>query len=81
MRGIVSKNPFTGEIKNAYKFLTREELKAKLDRSNAAFEIQRKRPLQERAALIKRVGEEIGARMKEFSEIMTFEMGKPIVDA
>jgi succinate-semialdehyde dehydrogenase / glutarate-semialdehyde dehydrogenase len=46
-----------------------------------AFEIQKRRTLEERAAIIKKMGQVIDSRLKEISETITFEMGKPIVDA
>ncbi len=46
MRTIVSKNPYTGQLRETFKFISNQDLSAKLDRSAAAFEIHRKRTIQ-----------------------------------
>lgn len=81
MRSIISKNPFTSSIRESFKFISNEELEQKLSRAEQAFEIQRKRSIQERASMIKKLGDCIQERFKEASECVTFEMGKPITDA
>ena len=37
MRKIISKNPFTGEIKKVFEFISDQELKDKLDKGAQAF--------------------------------------------
>ena len=59
MRQIISKNPFTGQVKGTFPFLSNQELTEKLDRSARAFEIQKKRTLEERASIITKVGQVI----------------------
>ena len=81
MRGIVSRNPYTGQLREAFKFISNQDLDAKLDRAEQGYAIQAKRSIQERAAIIKRVGDCIQERFKEASECVSFEMGKPITDA
>ncbi len=81
MRNIISKNPFTGQIKETFKFLTPEELDQKILRAKQGYEIQRKRTVLERAQLIKRLGECLQDKFKEATETITFEMGKPITDS
>lgn len=56
MRNIISKNPFTGQVRETFKFLTPEELDQKILRAKQGYEIQKKRTVLERAQLIKRLG-------------------------
>ena len=67
MRNIVSRNPFTGQIRPPIPFITDKELHAKMERSAQAFEVQKKRTLEERAAMIKKLGQVIDHRKKEIS--------------
>jgi acyl-CoA reductase-like NAD-dependent aldehyde dehydrogenase len=72
MRNIISKNPFTGQVKGLYPFISAHELGDKLDRSAVAFEIQKRRTLEERAGLIQKLAKVIEGRTKEISEMITF---------
>lgn len=45
VRAIVSKNPFTGQLRETFKFITNEELDHKLNRAEKAYEIQTKRTI------------------------------------
>lgn len=81
MRGIISKNPFTGQVRETFKFLTNQELEQKILKAQAGFEIQKRRTVQERAKIIANLGHCIQERFKEATETVTFEMGKPIADA
>ena len=65
MRNIISKNPFTGQIKETFKYITNQELDQKILRAASGFEIQKKRTIQERAQLIKKLGDCIQERFKE----------------
>lgn len=81
MRAIVSKNPYTGQLRETFKYISYQDLDGKLDRAEQGYAIQVKRSIQERAAIIKRLGDCIQERFKEASEYVSFEMGKPITDA
>ena len=81
MRNIVSRNPFTGQVRAPIPFITDKELHDKMERAASAFEVQKKRSLEERASMIKKLGQIIDHRKKEISEAITWEMGKPIADA
>ena len=52
MRRIISKNPFTGQIRKEYDYLTKQQLEDKIKRSEEGFAVQGKRTIQERAKLI-----------------------------
>lgn len=81
MRRILSRNPFTAEVRQEFNYLSNAELDQKLDRAEKAYEVHSKRTILERAALIKRLGESIEKRFKDASECITWEMGKPITDS
>ena len=59
MRRILSRNPFTAEVRQEFNYLSNAELGQKLDRAEKAYEVHSKRTILERAALIKRLGESI----------------------
>jgi acyl-CoA reductase-like NAD-dependent aldehyde dehydrogenase len=56
-------------------------LDGKIKRAEQGFAIQKQRTIQERAQLIKKLGDCIQERFKEATETVTFEMGKPISDS
>lgn len=81
MRKIISKNPYTGQLRETVNFLTNQELDAKIKRAEQGFEIQKKRTIQERASILGRLGDALQDKLKEASETITFEMGKTITEA
>ncbi len=52
MRKILSKNPFTGQIREQFDFITNENLHAKIVKAAEGFEVQKKRSIKERAHII-----------------------------
>ena len=62
MRKIISKNPFTGEVKKVFEFISDQELKDKLDKGAQAFELHRNRTFEERQAMIRKLGAAIEKR-------------------
>ena len=56
MRRIISKNPFTGQIRKEYDYLTNQQLEEKIKRAEEGFTVQGKRTIQERAKLIANMG-------------------------
>lgn len=73
-----SLNPATGEILASYDELSDQDLKAKIDKAQMAFEVWRKVSFEERAALMKKVGVILTERAEEYAKLMALEMGKPI---
>lgn len=65
----------------SFEELSDQEVMAKLDQAQAAFEAWRKTSFAERANLMKKVGEIFTARAEEYAKLMTLEMGKPIKQA
>ena len=76
-----STNPATGERLDTYEEDTEDEADAALERATEAFEEWRERPLREREALLEAAGEVLRENEREYAEIMTREMGKPITQA
>jgi acyl-CoA reductase-like NAD-dependent aldehyde dehydrogenase len=52
MRRIISKNPFTGQIRKEYNYLTNQQLEEKIKKAEEGFAVQGKRTFTERAKLI-----------------------------
>jgi succinate-semialdehyde dehydrogenase/glutarate-semialdehyde dehydrogenase len=72
-------NPATGETVKEYPEITDDELRAAIDRADAAHSTwSASTTVAERAALVRRVGELHVERRQELAEILVREMGKPI---
>jgi succinate-semialdehyde dehydrogenase/glutarate-semialdehyde dehydrogenase len=75
-------DPATGTTIKTYPTISDAALKDAIGRAHAAHQVWgRETPLEERAALIRRVGELHGERRQELAEIIVREMGKPIEQA
>ncbi len=75
-------NPATGETVRTYPTITDEELDAAIARADrASRDWGRTTTVQERADLLRRVGEIYGEQRERLAEIITREMGKPIEQA
>ena len=75
-------NPATGETVKSYQTLTDAELQAAIASADEAHRTwSRSSTVEERAALIRRVGELHVERRQELAEIIVREMGKPIEQA
>jgi succinate-semialdehyde dehydrogenase/glutarate-semialdehyde dehydrogenase len=69
-------DPVTGQVAETFPFAADAEVEQALAAASSAFPQWRKRPLEERAAIVKRVGELFGERAAELGAIITKEMGK-----
>jgi len=69
-------DPATGEVTQTFPFATDAEVEQALTASTAAFTAWKKRPVHERAAIVKRVGELFGERAADLAALITKEMGK-----
>src|SRR5687768_3876184 len=76
--GIASINPATGETFAKFDALTAKQIEAKLQRSTAAFAINRARSFFDRAMRMNRCAELLELRAAEYGRVITLEMGKPI---
>ena len=69
-------DPATGEVVETFPFATDAEVEDALAGASAAFAQWRKRPVQERAAIVKRLGELFAERAADLGALITREMGK-----
>jgi succinate-semialdehyde dehydrogenase / glutarate-semialdehyde dehydrogenase len=74
-------DPATGETLKTYPTITDDELQGAIGRAHAAHSSWKDLTVEERAAIIGRVGELHMERKQELGEIITREMGKPIEQA
>ena len=75
-------NPATGEVVKEYPTISDEELRDAIGRADKAHrEWSASTTVEERAALIRRVGELHGEQRERLGEIIGREMGKPIEQA
>lgn len=72
------KNPFTGEVNAHVPLGNARTIDAAISAARNAFEKTREIPADERAELLLRIAEGIGARSMEFAATMVAEAGKPI---
>ena len=75
-------NPATGEQVKEYPTITDEELRAAIDRADAAYKSwSGTSTVAERAALVRKVGDLHAERAPELADIIVREMGKPKAQA
>lgn len=74
-------NPATGEELTTYDDHTDAEIEQIVDDAHAAFETWRRRPIKERADIIRAVGELLRERTDELATRMSDEMGKLVSHA
>jgi succinate-semialdehyde dehydrogenase / glutarate-semialdehyde dehydrogenase len=74
-------NPYTGEMEQEFPFLDSGEIDGVVDRAHAAFLEWRRRPVEERAAIIGRAGQLMLERRDRYAALITREMGKRIKEA
>jgi succinate-semialdehyde dehydrogenase/glutarate-semialdehyde dehydrogenase len=74
-------NPATGERVETYEDHSGDDVDAALERATDAFEDWRDRPLREREELMHEAGQVLRENKRDYAEIMTREMGKPISQA
>ena len=69
-------NPTTGEELASYEEHTDDELSEIIDSAQSAFEEWRRRPVEDRAAVVAKIGELLKERSGDLAQMMTDEMGK-----
>jgi succinate-semialdehyde dehydrogenase/glutarate-semialdehyde dehydrogenase len=74
-------NPYTGEVEQEFDFLATDAVDGVIEKAHAAFLEWRRRPVEERAAIVGRAGELMLERKDEFAALVTREMGKRIEEA
>lgn len=73
-----STNPYTGEVLAEFNTLTDEELEAKLQKAEKAFQSWKNTSFEERTAIMKKAAELMLERRERYGAINTLETGKPI---
>ncbi|MEH0108232.1 NAD-dependent succinate-semialdehyde dehydrogenase [Tersicoccus sp. MR15.9] len=74
-------NPATGEVLAEFPTATDEDVERALTSAETAFQDWRRRTIEERAAVVTRVGQLFAERVDELAAIITEEMGKPLAEA
>jgi succinate-semialdehyde dehydrogenase/glutarate-semialdehyde dehydrogenase len=69
-------DPATGEVTETFDFATDAEVEGALSAATEAFTEWRRRPVAERAAIVKRIAELFTERSAELAALITKEMGK-----
>ena len=69
-------DPATGEVTETFPYATDAEVEQVLTAATGAFDEWRKRPIAERAAIVRRVAELFTERSTELAALITKEMGK-----
>jgi succinate-semialdehyde dehydrogenase len=74
-------NPATGEVFARHRYQSKDEVSALLDSALGAFKTWRVAAIEDRAAVLVRIGTILRERRNAFATTMTHEMGKPISQA
>lgn len=74
-------NPATEEVVNTFEELTDEQVKQKLELANKAYSSWRTSSFEERAEKLNKVAEILRRDARSLGEVLTREMGKPILQA
>src|ERR1700712_5558999 len=74
-------NPFTGETEKEFPFTETSEIDGIIERAHAAYQEWRNRPVEERAAVVRRAAELMDERRDALSALITTEMGKRAEEA
>lgn len=77
----VSKNPYNGDELNSYKNHSKKEVSEIIDKADKRFYSWREVPFNERQKLMFAAAAEMRSNKREYAEMLTLEMGKPISQA
>ncbi|WP_300635278.1 aldehyde dehydrogenase family protein [Pseudomonas sp.] len=77
----LSINPASGETVGSYAYESNSQLDAALNRSTDAFRLWRRQPVAQRAELLLALGGALRDQAEAMAQMITLEMGKPIVQA
>lgn len=77
----VSKNPYNGDELNSYKNHSKKEVSEIIDKADKRFYSWREVPFNERQKLMLAAAAEMRSNKREYAEMLTLEMGKPISQA
>ncbi|CUR57232.1 putative succinate-semialdehyde dehydrogenase (NADP(+)) [metagenome] len=74
-------NPATGEVVETFEKATDAEVEAALAATHAAYAVWKDVPIEERAKVVKRIGELFVERAADLAVLATQEMGKPLSES
>ncbi|EMN8582776.1 succinate-semialdehyde dehydrogenase [Klebsiella aerogenes] len=77
----VSVNPTTGEVVSSLPWSTEQQVDSAIAQAQQAFRQWRHVAIADRAAALRKVGSAMRARGEELAQMISLEMGKPIVQA
>jgi succinate-semialdehyde dehydrogenase/glutarate-semialdehyde dehydrogenase len=69
-------NPFTGETEKEFPFTETSEIDGIIERAHAGYQAWRERPVEERAAVVRRAAQLMDERRADLAALITREMGK-----
>lgn len=78
---IKSKNPYTGELIQEFKELTKPEIDKALQKADDRFKSWRKTSFKERADLMHKAAKELKDNKEKYARDISIEMGKPITQS
>lgn len=81
MSSLKTINPVNGEMIKSYDLMSDEEAAKTVQACHEAFLDWRTRSLDDRAAIIKKIAEELRSSQEDFAQLMTKEVGKLIGDS
>jgi succinate-semialdehyde dehydrogenase / glutarate-semialdehyde dehydrogenase len=74
-------NPYTGEVVREFESLDAAGVDRAVETAHRAFSAWRVRPIEERAAIVRRAGELLAEHSDRLAALVTLEMGKRIAEA
>src|SRR4051794_25117793 len=74
-------NPYSGEVVREFDSLDEAAVDRAVETAHQAFRAWRDRPIEERAAIVRRAGGLLAERADRLASLVTLEMGKRIVEA
>ena len=77
----ISRNPASGEVLSARPFINEQQVDAAIAATHQAYQQWRQQPLTLRAQKLRDLAAAIRARREEMAQMITAEMGKPILQA
>ena len=76
--GLISRNPYTGQVMEEFEALTFEDSVPEVQKSRRAFLLWKKASVQERGGFLQAISRRLREQQRTFAETITREMGKPI---
>ena len=77
----ISRNPASGDVLSARPYINEQQVDAAIAANHQAFQQWRRQPLMLRAQKLRDLAAAIRARSEEMAQMITAEMGKPILQA